>query len=128
MQRLFSMFPTGWPGLALLLLRGALGANLGHAVFETDTGGVTAWAQVLPATVAIALCLGLLTPVSAGLCALIEIVIWHFSSGTAAALHLCAMLVAIAVAMLGPGAYSLDARLFGRRQVNFPPRDEADGK
>lgn len=128
MQRLFSMFPAGWPGLALLLLRGALGANLGHAIFEADTNGLSAWAPALLATVAIALCFGLFTPVSAVLCALIEIVIWRFSSGTIAALHGCAILVAVALAMLGPGAYSSDAKLFGRRQVDFPPRDGADGK
>lgn len=122
------MFPTGWPGLALLLLRGALGANLGYAVLEVDTNGVTAWVPALLATVAIALCFGLFTPASAALCALIEIVIWHFSGGTIAALHVCAILVAIALAMLGPGAYSLDAKLFGRRQVDFPPRDGTDGK
>jgi hypothetical protein len=120
------MFPTGWPGLALLLLRGALGANLGYAVFEVDTNEVGACAPALISTVAIALCVGLFTPVSAGLCALIEIIIWHFSGGAIAALHVCAVLVAMALAMLGPGAYSLDAKLFGRRRVNFPPRDEGD--
>jgi hypothetical protein len=128
MQRLFSMFPTGWPGLALLLLRGALGANLGYAVFEVNTNGATAWAPALVSTVAIALCFGLFTPVSAVLCALIEIIIWHLSSGAIAALHVCAILVAMALAMLGPGAYSLDAKLFGRRQVNFPPREGSDNK
>lgn len=81
----------------------------------------------LLATIAIALCRGLFTPVSAVLCALVEIVIWHFSGGTTAALLVYAILVAIALAMLGPGAYSLDAKLFGRRQVNFPPHDGNGG-
>ena len=31
-----------------------------------------------------------------------------------------AAIVAIAIAMLGPGAYSLDARVFGRREVIVP--------
>ena len=34
-------------------------------------------------------------------------------------LFVCA--VAIAIVMLGPGAYSLDARLFGRREIIIPP-------
>ncbi len=86
------MFPTGWPGLALLLLRGALGVNLAHAVFDVEANGSIAWAApALLVTVAIVLCLGLFTPVTAVLCALIEIVIWHFSSGAGAALHVCAI-------------------------------------
>jgi hypothetical protein len=31
-------------------------------------------------------------------------------------------LIAIAVICLGPGAYSLDARLFGRREIIIPAR------
>jgi uncharacterized membrane protein YphA (DoxX/SURF4 family) len=123
MQRLFSMFPMGSPGIALLLLRVPLSANLVRRVIEVHANIDTAWVQALLATVAIALCIGLFTPVSAVLCALIEMVIWHFSSGAVAVLHICAIPVAIALAMLGPGAYSLDARLFGRRQVIFPPSD-----
>jgi hypothetical protein len=122
------MFPTGWPGIALLLLRVALSANVAYGVLELSTTLNTAWLLALLATVAIALCLGLLTPVTAALCALIEIVVWYFSRGAIAALHICAIMVAAALAMLGPGAYSLDARLFGRRQIIFPPKDDSDGE
>jgi hypothetical protein len=31
--------------------------------------------------------------------------------------------VAIALALLGPGAYSIDARIFGRRVIILPPDD-----
>jgi hypothetical protein len=127
MQRLFSMFPTGWPGIALLLLRGALSANVAYGVLEVGATLNSAWVLALLATVAIALGLGLLTPATAVLCALIEVGLWYLSVGTVAALHTCAILVAAALAMLGPGAYSLDAKLFGRRQVIFPSNDE-DGE
>jgi len=33
---------------------------------------------------------------------------------------------AAALALLGPGAYSLDARLFGRRVMVVPPRKDTD--
>ncbi len=31
------------------------------------------------------------------------------------------MILAAVIALLGPGAYSLDARLFGRREIIIPP-------
>jgi len=37
-----------------------------------------------------------------------------------------AAVVAAAIAMLGPGAYSLDARIFGRREV-IVPRSPSEG-
>jgi hypothetical protein len=33
--------------------------------------------------------------------------------------------VAIALALLGPGAYSLDARIFGRRVIVLPPDENS---
>jgi hypothetical protein len=32
-------------------------------------------------------------------------------------------IVAIVIVLLGPGAYSIDARLFGRREIVIPTRD-----
>jgi uncharacterized membrane protein YphA (DoxX/SURF4 family) len=42
--------------------------------------------------------------------------------GSAAAIGLAA---AAALALLGPGAFSIDARLFGRREIFIPGRDGA---
>jgi hypothetical protein len=126
MQRLFSMFPNSWPGIALLLLRVALGANVAYGALELRATLNAAWVLALFATVAAALGLGLLTPFTAVLAACFEITLWHFSFGTVAALHVCAILIAAALAMLGPGAYSVDAKLFGRRKVIFPPRTRND--
>jgi hypothetical protein len=120
------MFPTAWPGIALLLLRMAVSANLVHGFLDVHSNLDTPWMLALLSTVAIASCIGLFTPVTAALSALIELVIWHYSTGAVAALHVCAIPVAVALAMLGPGAYSLDAKLFGRRQVSVPSNDGTD--
>jgi hypothetical protein len=104
----------------------ALSANVAYGLLEVRAALDITWILALIATVAFALCLGLLTPATSALCVLIEIVVWHSATGAIATLHVCAILVAVALAMLGPGAYSLGAKLFGRRQVIFPPRDGRD--
>jgi hypothetical protein len=43
--------------------------------------------------------------------------------GGAAAVGLAA---AVALGLLGPGAFSIDARLFGRREIFIPARDGSD--
>lgn len=120
MQRLFSMFPAGRPGLALLMLRVALAVMLLEGVAGPFIRLGSAWFLLAPAAVAIALALGLLTPVVSALCILLEVTTWVTSAMAIEAVHVCAVLVALSLSMLGPGAYSLDARLFGRRQVILP--------
>lgn len=117
MQRLFSMFPAERPGFALLLMRVALAVMLMDGVARPFMHLGSLWFLLAPAAVAVALCLGFLTPVVSALCVLLELTAWSSSGAALGAVHVCAVLVAVALAMLGPGAYSLDARLFGRRQV-----------
>jgi uncharacterized membrane protein YphA (DoxX/SURF4 family) len=76
-----------------------------------------------PATLALALCLGFLTPLVAALTIVLVVATWLATRRTVGAVHVCAVLDAIAIGLLGPGAYSLDARLFGRRRVIVPPGD-----
>ena len=120
MQRLFPMFPYGWPGRGLLLLRLGVVAILTH-------DGIRAWIgapqreliplQVVAAIAGVFLLVGLWTPVAGTIVALSEI--WMVLAGTA---HpQCTILLAtqgIALAFLGPGSLSIDARLFGRKRLN----------
>ena len=75
-----------------------------------------------------ALAIGFLTPYAAllaGLCFLGSAVGWfpaaawagHDSRGLAIAV----IVTSAALALLGPGAFSLDGRLFGRREIVIPP-------
>jgi uncharacterized membrane protein YphA (DoxX/SURF4 family) len=70
---------------------------------------------------------GFLTPICCGLAAVGNVIIDFVrlpSSITpplaSSIAHLSLAIVCIALALLGPGAFSLDARLFGRREIIIP--------
>ncbi|MDE3195730.1 MAG: hypothetical protein KGN84_05270 [Acidobacteriota bacterium] len=70
---------------------------------------------------------GLLTPVVGIVSALgaASIAIADFSRA-ASAPAIMTSLVSVAVVLLGPGAWSLDAKLFGPREILIPPRRQAE--
>lgn len=115
MQRLFSSFPAGRPGIGLLLLR--LAASI-YLIVQSrlyfDGGG---WQTISIGLIAIIsaalLAAGFLTPVAAALSVLSAL----FADGPG---HAYLIVVSVAVFLLGPGAYSIDARLFGRREIVIP--------
>ena len=121
LQRLFPMFPYGWPGRGLLLLRLGVVSILTH-------DGVCAWIgapqresialQVVAAITGVFLLVGLWTPVAAAIVALSEIGIVLTGTTHPQSTILLAT-QAIALAFLGPGSLSIDARLFGRKRLNI---------
>ena len=115
MQRLFSMFPVGLPGIGLVCLRLAAAFSLCLATQSTRARlPVVAWSLE---TLCFLLIIGLATPVLAACCAIAGAYALIRSGGVAWPCGGIATAVAIALALLGPGAYSVDARLFGRRSV-----------
>jgi len=66
------------------------------------------------------LCVGFLTPIVAILALLFHVLAWSSLSIDSAGMT-ATLLDALALAMLGPGAYSIDAYRFGRRVVVLPP-------
>jgi hypothetical protein len=118
MQRLFSTFPGAWPGVALLLLRCVAAVAL-----IACTNGM--WLSLEPAlllmhglTIMAAMMLigGLWTPVAGVAQALVELYS-NFSTAAADLNHMLWAAVGLCVAMLGPGACSIDSRLFGRKRI-----------
>lgn len=126
MQRLYSMFPGGRPGIALLLVRVALGLLLMDGVGGRLVHQGSPWLLLAPGAVALALVAGLVLPIAVALCILLEGVIVATSPDAIRAVHVCAIIDSIAVGLLGPGAYSLDAKLFGRKRIVFRSDPDED--
>jgi putative oxidoreductase len=122
LQRLFSNFAHGWPGKGLLLLRmltvvalihyGIADLREAHQLVSTAPQMVAAGAGVL-------LLVGLWTPVTGALVAIAEVWIAFSRAGDPWIPIILATLGAT-LAMVGPGAWSIDARLFGRKHIDLP--------
>jgi uncharacterized membrane protein YphA (DoxX/SURF4 family) len=118
LQRLFSTFPNSWPGLGLLLLRLNLSAAL--ICFGTAQNAE----NLIAAAGGLLLLAGLWTPAAAVLTALGQAFIaFSFSSPRREDfwIHIFLAVLALSLAMLGPGAWSIDARLFGRKRFDIGP-------
>ena len=119
MQRLFSTFPCGLPGAGLVLLRAVTAIPLVHAGLLTSSSPAPVIVEFVTAGAAILLLIGLWTPLVGTLITVTELGFaalhpaepWMY-------VHFAAM--GAALAMLGPGGCSLDARLFGRKQIQIP--------
>jgi putative oxidoreductase len=118
-QRLFSTFPNSWPGAGLLILRLAAGFSLVAVVgaIPDDLGETAAlFLRCASLVVAVLLSIGLATPIAGTVNAAIQVAIMilgkHYDSSS-----LVAAAVGMALAMLGPGAWSLDALVFGRKRI-----------
>jgi len=122
--RLFSMFPTGAPGIALLILRISLAAAILESCFDAVKPAVLPLVCLALAVLSLLLCLGLFTPVVSTIAGLFELTALFAVGHTDLRFIALSSLNAVAIALLGPGAYSLDARLFGRREIVFPPSEK----
>ena len=116
------MFPGGLAGGALLLLRLCAASILLGAIFEAGTPAAAPVKVLFLLLISVMLLSGFLTPVACVLSlALQATTIWalHGPAFMDAELH---MVMTISLLLLGPGAYSIDARLFGRRLILPPSR------
>jgi uncharacterized membrane protein YphA (DoxX/SURF4 family) len=128
LQRLFSGFPDGWPGVGLLLLRSAVGLTAAVQGSAQILGaGLSSPGECVIGGLAVAggilLVLGFLTPGTSAIVVLSTALCWFPNPSPALFLSRIAGLLVVAdataVALLGPGAFSIDARLFGRREIVF---------
>jgi uncharacterized membrane protein YphA (DoxX/SURF4 family) len=129
---MFSTFPDEWPGAGLLLLRAATGAGFlaqGIAYFadKHDLAAMTSAVAVFMILVGGLLLIGSLSRWAAVIAATTSFLsVFSWFPGPRVGLFetpittMLAAVVATALVCLGPGAFSVDARLFGRREIIIP--------
>ena len=125
MRRLFSTFATGSAGIGLLLIRlvpaAVLLAPPVRGLQDEPQVGLALLLHAISAGLGVLLLAGLWTPFAGTLVALISL--WSVFGGQAEWPY-CAIvgILGIALALLGPGAWSIDARHFGWKRIEIPDR------
>jgi putative oxidoreductase len=123
-RRLYSTFASGTPGIGLLLLRLVLGAALivratPHLWLEAPVP--VALASAVLATSGLLLLAGFWTPMAGAIVVLIEAArLVHLDDDPM--VGLLAAGIGGGLALLGPGHWSIDARVFGWKRIDTPTR------
>jgi uncharacterized membrane protein YphA (DoxX/SURF4 family) len=123
LRRLYSTFAGGWPATGLLLLRLVVGSVLVMRATSTLWGDPPLYTVVTSASLAtsgLLLIAGLWTPVAGAAIAVVEIA-RVLTVAPDPLVEVMAGTVGCALAMLGPGRWSVDARLFGWKRIEAPP-------
>lgn len=115
------MFPTGLPGVALILLRvSVIGMLFDSTIESSTTGNVSPWRILALALTSLLLFCGAFTPAASVLSIILEAICWPVWDGLRSFEFSLQALVMITLFLLGPGAYSIDSKMFGRRII-LPP-------
>jgi putative oxidoreductase len=119
LRRLFSTFAQGWPGAGLLILRvvacSAVIASGLHSlgVAQPEEPAILEVAAIIAAGL---LLVGLWTPVNG--CLVAAFALWALIVKCGDPLsNILLAAMGVGLSMIGPGVWSLDARLFGWRRI-----------
>ena len=121
------MFPQGGPGIGLLLLRiaaaGVFASNLTHR-FNFSSSALYWFVVSVIALISLGLLLGFLTVVLTIIACVAAVANIFLADQPTDVVYILRILMSAALFFLGPGAYSVDARLFGLRVTVVPPRKD----
>ncbi len=121
MRRLFSTFAHGWPGVGLLLMRLVVGIALiagGIQKFATGQSIELTILDLIAVVDGALLVAGLWTPVAGLLVSVLAV--WGFLAQNASLYPtILSATVGVGLALVGPGAWSVDAWLFGWKRIDI---------
>ena len=121
------MFPQGGPGIGLLLLRiattGMFAFNLTRG-FDFASSALHWFVVSLITLISLGLLVGFLTPILTVIACIAAVGNLLLADQAILVVNILGTLTAAALFFLGPGAYSVDARLFGLRVTVVPPRKD----
>jgi uncharacterized membrane protein YphA (DoxX/SURF4 family) len=124
LRRLFSTFARGFPGAGLLLMRLVAGAFLiAHGIgnFQVRMPFEASILDILAVGDGALLVVGLWTPIAGSLVVIITVLNTPTRLGNPCpSIPLSA--IGAALALIGPGAWSLDAWLFGWKRIDIERR------
>ena len=125
MRRLISTFSSGPPGLGLLLLRVVAGAALIVSCGQHYDGAspLAITPHLIAAGAGLLLLAGLWTPIAGSIVAVIELLI-AFSHSHDPWVSVLLASLGVSLALMGPGAWSVDARLFGWKRIEIRRPDK----
>jgi uncharacterized membrane protein YphA (DoxX/SURF4 family) len=121
------MFPQGGPGFGLVLLRiaaaGMFVLNVTHR-FNFSTDALYLLVISLVGLITLGLLLGFFTPILAVITCVAALPNLFLAEQPIDVVYIIRILTSAALFFLGPGAYSIDAKLFGLQVTVVPPRKE----
>jgi len=119
------MFPSGSAGVALVVLRSVVAVTVLVNARACWSMGSSLIVGGIAALVGLCLFLGFLTPYCAALACFLELALLVVTHAPDKLQLWMSALTAAATVVLGPGAFSVDARLFGRKLIKIPPGRES---
>ena len=125
LQRLFSTFAEGWPGAGLLLQRVLTSTILvyyGASHLLEDARLAAGLPYLIAAIAGVFLLLGLWTPLAGITIAIVGVWIFFFACSTHSLTAIIVAVLGATAGMIGPGMWSIDARLYGRKHLEAPRR------
>jgi uncharacterized membrane protein YphA (DoxX/SURF4 family) len=114
-------FPRGRSGVGLLIARLTVSSLLLEIAINNLLLGYASVASYAIMILSLFVCFGLFTPIVCSIAALLTMALFLLVHNDPIVVNTATASLCVMLALVGAGAYSVDARLFGQRRVIWPP-------